>query len=178
MKNAHSAVRISSFLMMSIVLLLIPACSQSSAPQSKTTESAAVEDSRLVGKWKMESKATLENGHDVIADNDYEFKADGSFTNRSRSKILNGDTGEPFLIQTTAESGTWTIDGDSTCWTTPTATLEEFECFTELITREMIEEGLSGDAPPECFTIVSADEASVVLQPEAGGDSITLVRRE
>jgi len=154
-------------------------CSSDTSPTGDAvTPASPVEDERLIGKWNMSSTATLSNGHDVTANNDYEFQSDGTFTNVSRSKLLNGDTGEPFYTSTTTESGTWTVDGNTTCWTTPTATLNEFETFTDLITREMIEEGLVGDVQPECFTIVSADGATVLLQPTAGGDSIALTRRK
>lgn len=121
---------------------------------------------------------TLENGHNVTLESDYEFKSDGTFTNDARTKLLNGDTDEPFYIQRTAESGTWTVEEDQTCWTTVSATLEEFESFTELITREAIEEGLSEETPPECFQIVSADSDTVVIRPLSGGDDMSLTKRD
>ena len=156
-----------------LVSFLVLGCSSNSPSTDAPTE-----DSRLIGKWHLSSAATLANGHEQTAENDYEFRSDGTFTNISHSKLLNGDTGDPFFTMKTVEAGTWTLQGDTTCWTTPTATLDEFETFTELVTREAIEEGLAEDTPPECFTIESADDSTVVLKPSSGGDPVTLLRRK
>ena len=165
-----------SLLILCALGLSVGGCTGDSSSNDSSASSTSVDDTRLLGKWNLQSRATLENGHVVTMDNDYHFSPDGTFTNTSRSELLNGDTGEPFCTSTTIESGTWTVEGDRTCWTTSKVELSEFETFTDLITREMIEGGLAGDAPPECWTITSADDSSVTLQPETDGDPITLER--
>lgn len=158
------------------LLLLAPlGCSSESATNSPSTAgTGAVEDTRLIGTWTLQSKQTLENGHYVTVDNKYEFSVDGTFTNLSDTKLLNGDTDEPFYTSTTDESGTWTVEGDKTCWTTTEAKLTAFESFIDAITREMIEEELGVEMAPECCMIISADADSVSLQEIVSGASLVL----
>lgn len=156
-----------------IYTVLVVGCSNDQDATSSNDASAST-DARLVGQWNLESKQTLENGHDVTSRNTYEFNADGTFINLSDVELLNGDTGEPFCTQSTRESGTWTIDGDSTCWTTDKAELTDFKSYTDLITRDMIESGLAEDSPPECWTISSANADTIILTDADNGASITL----
>lgn len=146
----------------------------SEQPTPSTASGPGSTDARLIGQWNLDSKQTLENGHDVTANNTYDFHADGTFTNASDVQLLNGDTGEPFYTQSTQESGTWTVDGDRTCWTTEKAELTKFKTYTDLISRETIESGLAEESPPECWTIESANAETITLKGADNGVSVTL----
>ena len=133
-------------------------------------------DARLVGKWKLESRQELDNGHYVVATNEYEFLEDGTFENVSTTELLNGDTNEPFVISTTKEAGTWIVDGNETIWTTTKAELTDFKSYTDQISRSMIEDDLSAEAPPERFAILSANSEIVTLRDATSGSELVLNR--
>ena len=131
----------------------------------------------LHGDWNMKSMVPLETGDKIDLSNDYTFRPDKTFTNISHVKLIDGATNELLYQQTTEETGTWTIDGNDSCWTTSEAKIIDFDSRTPLITREMIEQELENELPPECLQIVSASHSKITLRLISEGGTVILVRK-
>ena len=165
-------------LLVVLLSMMASACSSSSPVDRKAGTSGQLKESPLLGKWNLSKKTRLENGHDLVQSSDYEFVSNGTFSNDSRTKLIDGTTGDPLCIQRSAESGIWTADQSETSWTTEKAELVEFETFTNLITRDAIEQSMAADRPPERFSIISSGDTSIKLTLIPDGPAITLTRKE
>lgn len=92
-------------------------------------------------------------------------------------QLIDGGTGDLLYQQTTEETGTWTIDGNDTRWTTTDAKIMDFDSRTPTITREMIDQEMESDFPPECFEIVNSSKSKVTLKLVSDGGMVVLVRK-
>lgn len=155
------------------LLLTLPFLS--GCPLSRTGNT--IGDSVLHGNWNLKSKVPLETGDRIDLSNDYTFRPDKTFTNISHVQLIDGGTGDLLYQQTTEETGTWTIDGNDTCWTTTDAKIMDFDSRTPTITREMIDQEMESDFPPECFEIVNSSKSKVTLKLVSDGGMVVLVRK-
>lgn len=182
MLQIHCRARVSRIFGVLCTLVLTAGCGVQTpapaTPSASTNEAISLDESQFVGNWKVTSKQFIDDRDYVITENAYHFESDGTFNNRSTTKMVNNDSDEILTKIISEESGIWKVDGDQIQWETPNAEIIDFESSPEGIPRAVIEEGLNSDTPPECFIVQSVGENMVVLQPASGGPTVALTRTE